>query len=337
MPRYVTGTAWGVRGNIPGAVYRHRTPEVNVQYRINRQGLRADREFPLDPPPDGCRIGLIGDSYFVGYEADLDDTIARRLEVELEKRGLRAEALNFSVSGFGTAEMLRTWEGQMRAFAPDLVVMQWHVTDLDDNFRSGLYRVQDGNLQRGGDAYLPSVAMQDRLMRWWLYRAVADNSHLYSFVRERTARAVKALLVAVQQARTGADAPRPGEDANPNAGTGPDAVLSALLLRESMREIRSTGADFIVVDIPEMKTRERLDSVWTMLPATLVGDVPVVHAADALTPLLSPQSRLYFEEGHWHLTPVAVGAVSAALADRVEPLLRAGRCAARIGQQAVGP
>jgi hypothetical protein len=341
MPRYVTGTAWGMRGNIPGAVYRHRTPEVNVQYRINRQGLRADREFPLAPPPDSCRIGLIGDSYFVGYEADLEDTIARRLEIELEKRGVRAEVLNFSVSGFGTAEMLRTWEGQMRAFDPDFVVMQWHVTDLDDNIRSGLYAVKDGRLQRGADTYLPSIALQDRLMRSRLYRAIADNSQLYAFARERAAGAVKGLLVAIQQARQGNDEPdvhaaKAAEGISPDQPSA-ESLLSALLLREAMQKVKAGGAGFIVVDIPERDTRERLNSVWKNLPVALVQDIPVFHAADALTPLLSPDTSVFFEKGHWHLVPVAVSAVSAALADRVEPLLREGRCAARTDQQAVGP
>lgn len=338
MPRYVTGTAWGVRGNIPGAVYRHRTPEVNVQYRVNQQGLRADREYPLAPPPDSCRIGLVGDSYFVGYEADLEDTIARRLEIELEKRGIRAEVLNFSVSGFGTAEMLRTWEGQMRAFGPDLVLMQWHVTDFDDNVRSGLYSVKDGALQRGGDTYLPSIALQDRLMRSALYRTIADNSQLYAFARERAASTVKSLLLVIQEARRGKAAPElPAEAAGTAGGPSAESLLSGLLLREAMTEVNSAGAGFLVVDIPERDTRERVNSVWNKLPAELVQGVPVYHAGDALTPLLTPQASVFFEKGHFHLVPVAVAAVAADLADRVEPLLRDGRCAARTGQQAVGP
>jgi hypothetical protein len=320
---------------------------VDVQYRINRQGLRADREYPLAPPPDSCRIGLIGDSYFVGYEADLEDTLARRLEIELEKRGVGAEVLNFSVSGFGTAEMLRTWEGQMRAFDPDLVLMQWHVTDFDDNVRSGLYGVKDGALQRGADTYLPSIALQDRLMRSALYRTIADNSQLYAVARERAAEAVKGLLVVMQEARRGNDAPEPEPEPEPQpeavadvpaaSGASTDALLSGLLLREAMTQVGSTGAGFLVVDIPERDTRERVNSVWNKLPAELVKDVPVYHAGDALEPLLSPQTSVFFEKGHWHLVPVAVAAVAADLAARVEPLLRDGRCAARTGQQAVGP
>lgn len=350
LPRYVTGTQWGVRGNIPGAVYRHRTPEVNVQYRINRQGMRADREYPQAPPADACRIGLIGDSYFVGYEASLEDTIARRLEDELARRGVPAEVLNFAVSGFGTAEMLRSWEGQMRGFSPDLVVMQWHVTDLDDNARSGLYQVRDGQLQRGADTYLPSIALQDRLMKWWIYRFVADNSELYAFVREWAAGRIKALLVALQAARSHVDAAGTADaltqagamipaQAAGGASAAPTvpAVLSGLLLERAQREVGETGAGFIVVDIPERDTRERVKSVWDSLPAASVGAIPVYHASEALVPLLSPDASVFFEKGHFHLKPPAVQAVAAGLADRVEPLLRAGRCAARIGQQAFSP
>ena len=71
MPRYITGTPWGVRGNIPHADYWHHTPEVDVEYRINGQGLRADRDYPLAKPPGVCRIAVFGDSFFFGLEADL--------------------------------------------------------------------------------------------------------------------------------------------------------------------------------------------------------------------------------------------------------------------------
>src|SRR4051794_17076478 len=97
LPRYVTGTAWGVRGNIPNARYWHRTAEVTVEYRINAQGMRADRDYPLAKPPGVCRIALFGDSFFMGYELALEDTFAAKLEKRLNARGVTAEVLNFSV------------------------------------------------------------------------------------------------------------------------------------------------------------------------------------------------------------------------------------------------
>src|SRR5262245_7700115 len=81
MPRYITGTPWGVRGNIPNAHYWHHTPEVDVEYRINAQGMRADHDFPLAKEQGTCRIALLGDSQFVGYELALADTVASQVEM----------------------------------------------------------------------------------------------------------------------------------------------------------------------------------------------------------------------------------------------------------------
>jgi hypothetical protein len=325
MPRYVTGTSWGVRGNIPGARYRHKTPEVNVEYRINSQGLRADRDYPLQPVAGLCRIGLVGDSYFVGYEVDLENTVAHQLELALQARGLAAEVLNFSVSGFGTAEMLRTYEGQMRRFSPDLVIMQWHVTDLDDNIRSDLYRLDGEGLRRGAAQYLPSVALQDWLMKWRLYRLVADNSQLYSYARESMASQLKTLLVFRRSEPAGADAP--GDSDKPI--TGVKELLSARLLRESMKTVTADGADFLVVDIPEPHNPEGVLSVWSTLPGDVVSGVPVLHAGDTFLPMLASGTKLYFKKGHFHLTPVAATALAGSVAGRIAPLLEQRRCTAR--------
>ena len=50
MPRYITGTSYGVRGNIPGSRYKHFTGDVSVEYRINSAGFRSDVEYPLKKP-----------------------------------------------------------------------------------------------------------------------------------------------------------------------------------------------------------------------------------------------------------------------------------------------
>jgi hypothetical protein len=325
MPRYVTGTPWGVRGNIPGARYRHRTQEVNVGYRINSQGLRADREYAEHPVHGLCRVGMIGDSYFVGYEVEIQDTVAHQLELALESRGISTEVLNFSVSGFGTAEMLRTYEGRIRNFSPDLVIMQWHATDLDDNLRSGLYVIDGAGLRHGAKQYLPFVAMQDRLMRWALYRVVADNSQLYSFAREWVGALVKNLLVSE-------NAGTPGDSAQPASlapATDVREVLSARLLEESRKSVTSDGADFLVVDIPEPGDRLHLMSVWKRLPADEVQSVPVLHAADALESMLSAGKQIYYEKGHYHLTPLASTALATSIAERIVPSLLHGRCSER--------
>ena len=181
VPRYVTGTPWGIRGNIPNARYWHQTPEVKVQYRINSQGMRADRDYPLQKPAGTCRIALFGDSFFVGYELDLKDTFATQLEQQLRAEGFNAEVLNFSVSGFGTAEMLRQYEKVGRTFDPDIVLFEWHSTDPDDNVRSSLYRLQNGTLRTYRNRYLPGVPVQDFLM--WCDTRISAQPVYYIFRR----------------------------------------------------------------------------------------------------------------------------------------------------------
>src|ERR1019366_402521 len=99
--------------------------EVDVEYRINGQGLRADRNYSLSKPPGTCRVAVFGDSFFFGIELDLPESIAGQLERRLEESGVRAEVLNFAVGGFGTAEMLQTFEGFGRQFEPDVVIFSW--------------------------------------------------------------------------------------------------------------------------------------------------------------------------------------------------------------------
>ncbi len=50
FPRHVVGAPFGVRINEPGAVYRHKSADVNVWFRINGEGMRADRDYPRAKP-----------------------------------------------------------------------------------------------------------------------------------------------------------------------------------------------------------------------------------------------------------------------------------------------
>ena len=61
MPRYVTDGGDGIRQNIAGAVYRQKTPEVNVEIRINQAGLRRDSELPHEKANGTTRIVLTPD------------------------------------------------------------------------------------------------------------------------------------------------------------------------------------------------------------------------------------------------------------------------------------
>lgn len=320
LPRYVTGSEVGVRANIPNAQYRHSTPEVEILYRINAQGMRDDRIFPAAKPHGTCRVALFGDSFFMGYELDLEDSFAFRLEAHLRDRGLRAEVLNFAVSGFGTAEMRRMLEARGLAFDPDLVVFQWHATDPEDNARAGLWRLGEQGLEPGRAAFLPGIAIQDRLMAWWPYRFLNDHSHLYAYLRERAAGAIKQISVELH-------APAEDQGASTIRGASQGALaLSAALLQSVRTRTEAEGRRFLVVEIPERASRTSFASTLARLPEASLAGIDWLTPVDAFTQAASPDRKLYFERGHGHLTPFAADLLASLVAERIEPGLRTRRC-----------
>jgi len=328
FPRYVTGTPWGVRGNIPGARYWHSSPEVDVEFRINQWGMRDDRDFALDKPPGTCRIAVFGDSFFMGYEVDLKDSFSARLEARLRSLGINVEVLNLSVSGFGTAEMLRTYEALGRKFNPDLVIFQWHSSDLDDNVRSDLYRLVNGQLVPASPTYLPSIEAQDMLMQSGVYRWVADHSQLYNLTRERVAGAAKSLLVAVNSFRIG-----PHAAERPSAGNETvdqySVALSTALLRESKHEIEGEGRDFVLVDIPGRTSRTSFTSSFSLLPGDLRNEFNVVLPLDAFSAAAGPDRKIFYEHGQGHLTPNGVDIIARLTAETVSRSTKLASCASR--------
>jgi hypothetical protein len=309
FPRYVTSTPWGVRGNIPGARYWHSSADMRVEFRINRWGMRDDRDFTLAKPPGVCRIALFGDSLMMGYELDLKDTFAARLEAQLHASGINAQVLNFSVSGFGTAEDLRAYEGLGRKFAPDMVIFGWNSTDLADNVRSDLYRLQNGRLVVGNSTYLPSTEVQDFLTQSSVYRWVAEHSDLYNMVRERAGLITRRVLATASQywLQFGTAMARDRNVRTVQTDEYPPALATALL-QKSMDEVEHDGGDFVVVDIPDRLSRttfsSSLDSISRKLPA-----LETVMPLDAFRAFASPDRELYYEHGEGHLTPQGVAII----------------------------
>jgi hypothetical protein len=313
MPRYVTGTAWGVRGNIPNARYWHHTPEVDVQYRVNSQGMRADREYPFRKPPGTCRLAIFGDSFFFGYEVDLRDSFAGQLERRLRKGGIPAEVLNFAVSGFGTAEMLQTYEKFGRRFDPDVVIFSWDVTDTDDNVRSGLYRLKDGQLERANAEYLPAVKLQDLLMRYRLYSLIADHSQFYSFVREQINLFLKGLLLQARRASLGsAQAEQVNGEGQSAAGVSDSTQrrhaleLSSAIVLHAHDVVTSDAHDFYLFEIPYRVSRVQFAPTVDVLATAVRSRIKVVSALAALSRAARPDLKLFYERGQGHLTPTGI-------------------------------
>ena len=305
LPRYVTGSPWGVRANIANATYNQSTPEVSVNIKINSQGMRSNREYSINKPVNVCRIQLFGDSFFMGYEVNIEDSIAYLLEKQIKAAGYNAEVLNLSVSGFGTAEMLRTFEAYGSKFQPDVVVFQWHYTDIDDNLRSQLYRIDESNnISTNNQSYLPAIKVRDMLMQYAVYRWLIENSHLYSVVRETAAGWAKKLLVTLSKKpkenkqETVADSKQPEQKNYAH-------TLTAKLLDHSKEQIEKNGASWLLFEIPNRVTRTKFESVFPSLENTSAVQAAFVSPLEDFSKIAEPNLKLYFEKGHSHLTPIA--------------------------------
>jgi hypothetical protein len=321
MPRNVTASNFGVRVNTPSQSYWQKTPEVHVQVRINSQGIRADEEIPLAKPPGVKRIVVLGDSYGMGYEVDLKDAFTTQMANLLNAAGQRVQVVNLSVSGYGNAEELLMLRHRGLEFHPDLVLLAWHDTDLDDNIRSQLFSLRDGKLVRDQPAYLPGVKTRQMLDHIPGYSWLEANSMLYAFVRERAAGKMKDLLAATRGGGGPAVAPVPVLNGTIGPATRPAAVpsyserLTVALLAQIRDDCEQHGAKFLILDIPTWRSRTQFASRLPLLPSEGAAKLDVVSPLNVFKSHVG--EKLFWERGHYHFTVLGCQLVGQVLAEQI--------------------
>ena len=134
---------------------------------VNAAGCR-DRDYPVAKPPDTYRIVVLGDSIAFGYCNEsrgipLPATFPKKLEAMLEREPLpeaaRTEVLNFSVSGYDTAQEVELLAEKALAYEPDLV----RERDLH------LYRRARWSLGRAGCDLVDWIETDGDLFRSYAY------------------------------------------------------------------------------------------------------------------------------------------------------------------------
>ena len=320
MPRYVTGADDGIRMNIPNAVYGQTSREVDVEVRINSVGMRADREFTFEKPDGTCRIAVLGDSFFMGYEVEIEDSFSHLLEANLAEQNVNCEVLNFSVSGFGTAEYVVAMESRVLPYNPDLVIFELHETDLSENVISDLYRVEDGALVKTGNNYLPAIAVRDKLMQYGVYRWLIEHSQLYSVVREHAGKNVKKLLLVKNTVKAFFNKDAQPEQDTPKEvdTTGPVELLVKLLERGRDLSVQN-GAEFLLVDIPNGFDPPNYFSVLDrqLKDSDLHSRFNLVSPLATFTDPANADTLYYYQTGHLHLSIDGNKVVSKVAADAI--------------------
>lgn len=303
LPRYVCTTTYGIRGNEPNRSYWHTTPEYHIKIRTNSKGIRADEEIPYQKSDAVKRIILLGDSFGMGYGVDLEDTFSNQMIRFLERAGIQCEIVNLSVSGHGTAEQLITLREEGLQYRPDLVLLAWQGSDIADNIRANLFRLEEDHLVRASKTYLPGVKTREFLFQFAIYRLAAEYSHLYSCVRENTAHLVKyKVLPAIRRLSS-----KGNPSQNSAAGSIEDAAryrerLAMALLEEIRRECNSHGANFLVFDIPRRLSRTEFKSSFPWKESG--GQLPFYVFSPIELFKQQNGKKLYWEKSHGHFTPL---------------------------------
>jgi hypothetical protein len=208
---------------VPGAEGWYRK-EGEAYVRINSDGLR-DREHVRTKPENTVRIAVLGDSHAEALQVAVEHAFWATMEQKLQScesfTGKQIEALNFGVSGYGTAQELITLREKVWDYDPDIVLLTLTTNnDISDNSRAlkktdeaPYFVYREGKL-RLDDSFRTSRAFQlrkskiSRLGRW-----IKDHSRLLQAVNQAH-HGFKVLLASWKSQRETSHTPalRPGAE-----------------------------------------------------------------------------------------------------------------------------
>lgn len=185
FPLFNTEVSYGpyqLRRLMPSFSFRHTSADGTWSFTTNAQGFRDTHDYKYERVPSTRRILCLGDSQTLGMEARQERIFPTVIEQRLRRLGHHVEVLNSAVPGFGTAEELAFFESEGLKYKPDIVVLGWHISDFDENERSGLFRVTDGALVNRNYEYAPGIGTTQMMHSIPGFEWVSQNSYLYSFL-----------------------------------------------------------------------------------------------------------------------------------------------------------
>ena len=113
--------------------------ENDVYVKVNSAGFH-DREHSKAKPPNTYRIAVLGDSFTEAMQVPVDESFTSVMEKDLAGcsglGGKNVEAINFGVSGYGTAQELLVLRHYVWDYSPDMVILAFFTgNDVQNNNR----------------------------------------------------------------------------------------------------------------------------------------------------------------------------------------------------------
>jgi len=107
--------------------------DIKVVYTMNKDTIRANKEYAIPKPPNTLRIVAIGDSFTFGQFVNDDETYPAQLEVllkeKLKGKYNNVEVINLGVPGYDIEYSIARYEKRGKKYNPDLIL--WLITGGD--------------------------------------------------------------------------------------------------------------------------------------------------------------------------------------------------------------
>ncbi len=116
---------------VPGQTTRLRWLSYDYVVQANELGFPGP-DYPAERAPGMLRILVTGDAYESAEGVDTNQSWPRLLEQLLRDRGVPAEVLNFSITGWGPNQYRAVIQDFVPVYRPDLVIVGFFVNEFGD-------------------------------------------------------------------------------------------------------------------------------------------------------------------------------------------------------------
>ncbi|HEU4521056.1 MAG TPA: SGNH/GDSL hydrolase family protein, partial [Thermoanaerobaculia bacterium] len=304
-------------------------------YRANSAGLRSDREYSKEVPEGFIRVALFGDSFIHGNDVELAGSLAPQLESALAARGIRAEALNFGVGGYGMDQAYLRYSRDGGRFDYDIVVMGLQFENIARHlmvFRLIAYpqtAIPFSKPRYYFDGPSMLVANRPTVAPEKVPETLASFHHsplrrFETFYSDQYRRRwyLRSKLVAVLRDAIAGTQP----DAAPDLGdpNGEGVRLTLRILENFRNDVTVTGKPFLLVNLPlkdniETQAAGGADPAEPLLAVFRPG-FTIVDPAPRLVALARERGAGAVAPGHY--SAAGNGAVAEALAEAIERQLK---------------
>ena len=321
FPRYHTDTVYGeyqIRRLRPKSVFWHTSMDGSWKFTTNAQGFRDYRNFKYEKSPNTLRILSLGDSHTLGFEVKQENTfsavIERYLNNYIKHNGIKAETqvINAGVSGFSTAEELVFLENEGIKYKPDFVILAYFVNDLEDNIKSDLFQLKDGNLIVKNKKHIPGVRILNKINKFSPLRWLSENSYLYSILLNFVWDSSKRLLYSKKIGElTTKFAVQKGE-ANEY-----EIALTQRLLERMYKFCQNNGIRLVVLDIPQVDKDSFKTSIPPQLNEIIKDNSDIFIPSDKSLNDVHGITKIFVPRGHRHISEFTHSQLGIAVAEEI--------------------